>query len=187
MGERGPEREVRGLKKRTGYWGRGILAWRNTQFSDTFSELFSPRFVMFVAVVLLYLFCMLLVIQPQTSDRLDILSCQRREQRFHFLRKRKLSTNGYRELKTYGELPKKTYCNLLSHIMLAENFTLDHTRLGGFCEIGLAVGEDRVAVVCTAVLGQESDQSLRKTVSSASKLVDDSTWAHRELGHGYDM
>ena len=63
-----------------------------------------------------------------------------------------------RQAHSFGDLPKqRTYCYLLGHIMLAENITLDHTRLGCFCEIGHAVGEDRVAVVCFAVVGQEAN------------------------------
>lgn len=46
--------------------------------------------------------------------------------------------------------------------MLAENVTLDHTRLGDLGEVFHTRGQDCVAVVCPAVLGQESDQLLRK-------------------------
>lgn len=53
-----------------------------------------------------------------------------------------------------------TYCDPLGHMMLAENVTLDHTRLGGLGDVCHSWGEDCVAVICPTVLGQESDQTL---------------------------
>lgn len=65
-------------------------------------------------------------------------------------------------------LSSQTYYNLLGHIMLAENVTLDHTRLGGLGDFCHSVGKDCVAVVYTAVLGQESDQPLPKSKPQSS-------------------
>ena len=44
--------------------------------------------------------------------------------------------------------------------MLAENVTLNHTRLGDSGNVCDSIGEDRIAVVYGAVLGQEPYQSL---------------------------
>ena len=53
-----------------------------------------------------------------------------------------------------------TYCDPLGHVMLAENVTLDHTRLGDLADVCHSWGDDCVAIIRPAILGQESDQVL---------------------------
>lgn len=49
------------------------------------------------------------------------------------------------------------YGNLLSHIMLAEDITLDHARLLGLCKIADSLRQDSIAIICPAVLSKETN------------------------------
>lgn len=78
---------------------------------------------------------MLCVVQAQSANRGDILPGQRRQKRPHF-------------------------GNLVCNFMLAEDITFDHLGRGSFADIADAAGEDGIAIVDLAVLGQESNETL---------------------------
>lgn len=78
---------------------------------------------------------MLLVVQAETSDRLDIFPCKRGQEKLHF-------------------------GNLISDAMLAEDVALDDPSLGGFCDITDPGGESGISVVDMAVFGKEADEAL---------------------------
>ena len=54
----------------------------------------------------------------------------------------------------------KAYGDLLRNIMLAKDVSFDHAGFLCLCEIGHALGQDGIAVVCSTVFGKETDETL---------------------------
>lgn len=81
------------------------------------------------------LLCMLRVVHAQPAHRRDVLSCQRRQKRFHG-------------------------CDLACYAVVAENVALDDMRRGRLGDVGDAGRQDGVTIVDTAVFGQEADETL---------------------------
>jgi hypothetical protein len=86
----------------------------------------------------------LLVVEAQTPHRLDVLSGQRGEQQAHV-----------------GDLVR--------HLVLAKDVARDDAGLARLGDVGLAGGQQRVAVVDAAVPGQEADEALGPLISPNSR------------------
>lgn len=100
---------------------------------------------------------MLLVVQTQTAHGLDIVSGQRCQEGLDF-------------------------CDPVGYEVLAEDITLDHARLGRFGDVGGSRGENGVAIVDVAVLGQEANEALYSKVRVRGGIArmeyDDSSCDH---------
>ena len=79
---------------------------------------------------------MLLVVQTKTSDRLDILQSQRSEQ-------------------------ESDVGNLICDIVLSEDLSPNDLSLGCFCYVCYSFWKYSIAIICSAILCKEANESLQ--------------------------
>lgn len=93
-----------------------------------------------------YLVSMLLIVQSQASDRPDVLEGKGRQQQPYV---------GY----------------LVRHFMLAKDVAGQDARLLGLCNVRHAAGQNGIAIVYLAVLGEKANEALSGMVSLKSGEV----------------
>jgi hypothetical protein len=89
--------------------------------------------------------CVLLIVQSQASDCPDVLESKRRQQQPYV---------GY----------------LVRHLMLAKDVAGQDARLLGLCNVRHAAGQNGIAIVYLAILGEETDKTLSGMVSLKSEV-----------------